>query len=238
MGKYREISIAVYMSLFVILSSMVFIVGKEIYKRHTYSFNTVLKTDSFRVQYEQGVPAIYLSDKISQPNLYRDLVRYLNTLNEPNAKIYLAGNGGSVETTLEIIYTLQNSKTKFEMVVYGNVYSAHAMLAVSGDSITVFNPQTVFLFHIPAIYSGEEVVRPEISCESIPESNLDRGVSARQKCIDFALKTNEEFEKTVGLNIKAVLSDAQYIDYLKGNDVLVSYEDILLNKANKLNKRN
>jgi len=183
---------------------------------------------NFKVQYEDGEPAIYLTGTISEPDNYRDLIMYINSLDVPKAKLYLAGHGGRVESTLQLINTIRHSKTDFTAVVYGDVYSAHAMLAVSMPHLIVKDDNIVFLFHLPAYEVNKTHLLGSQVCEGV--TGTDRGVSAKDKCISFMKATGNEFIKTVVPHINSFLTPNQFNDFMSGDDIVLSYKEMLNNK--------
>lgn len=144
----------------------------------------------------------------------------------PKAKLYLAGHGGSVESTLQLINTMHASKTEIEVIVYGDVYSAHAMLAVTAKKLTVLNDNILFLFHVAAVNVNGTFKTMLKSCEDTDERETDRGVSARQKCIEYANAAEKEFAAIISTSIQKYLTKEQYQKMLDGHDVILPYGEI------------
>lgn len=201
----------------------------------TPHFETMVQYSSFRVHDEDGVPAIYLSSQIKDPDSYRDLIMYINGLRTSKAKLYLAGHGGYLESTLQLINTINSSKTDIEVVVYGDVYSAHAMLAVTAKRVTVLNKNIVFLFHMPAMNINGVNMTAKQYCETLNDTDMDRGVSRKSKCINFEKALDNEFMNIIATSIEKYLTEEQYKAMLEGDDVVLSYESMLNNVKEKGN---
>lgn len=197
----------------------------------TPHFENLVQYSNFRVQNVNGVPEIYLSSSIRGPDNYRDLIMYINSLNTPTAKLYLAGNGGSLASALQLINTIRSSKTEIEVVVYGDVYSAHAILAVTAKKMSVLNNNIIFLFHVPAIPVDGVNKTPKQYCEDMDSVTLDRGVPVKKKCFSYENATDNEFNTVIAVYIKPYLTDQQFTDMMNGDDIILSYEQMLDNTA-------
>lgn len=180
---------------------------------------------AFRVTEENGIPAIYLSSTIEDPDKYLELLMFINNnKNIPSMKLYLSGNGGSVKGAMDLAATMQASKTKFDVIVYGHVYSAHAFLAFAGTTLTITDPSIDFLFHVPALQIGNENVKIKDSCPL--DVGKDRGVDKVHKCNVFADKYLKAFDEMIVARIRPYLTAEQYKEFVAGDDVILSAADL------------
>ena len=175
---------------------------------------------------------VYLTDEIKDPNAYTALIATISSSNASDIDLYLSGNGGSVRSLNNITNILDKSGKTVHVKVYGDVYSAHAMLAISFEDMTAADDNILFLFHIPAseLKSGD-VVPPEEACNAVDPSLKDRGISSKQKCVEYAKMFMKQFEMTTLPKIKKVLTAEQYNRMLAGEDVTITYKELKENKA-------
>lgn len=143
---------------------------------------------------ENGVPAIYISNTIQGINEYQQVIMYINSLQHvPRVKLYLNGYGGSVVGVIALINTIQASPSKFDVIVYGDVYSAHALLALAGDTLTIDNPNTLFLFHTAAVSNSNGDTLPlKEACVAL-KGKSDRGHDAELKCRIYMTAIDKQF---------------------------------------------
>ncbi len=189
---------------------------------HTPNLTAITQDSTFKVAIQDGHPAIYLSDVIESPNDYKNLIMYINAhKDESDMYVYLSGNGGQVSSALNLINTMKSSeKTKFHIVVYGDVYSAHAVLAMSGDSLTILNKNIVFLFHVPAIKNKQkENVTLSDSCDLA--TGMDRGITIKHKCQNYAKKLNAEFDSAMTLAL-SIMTPEEKEAYYAGDDIMLT----------------
>jgi ATP-dependent protease ClpP protease subunit len=94
---------------------------------------------------------IYLSNNIETAETYRDLRHVLRTTASTDVvTFYLSGYGGDCHGLISIVSAINASKAKVHMAVDAPCYSAHATLALAGDSLSM-NKRTFLMFHN---YSG------------------------------------------------------------------------------------
>lgn len=175
----------------------------------------------YEVVYENGIPAIYLSTEIGGPDDYRSLIAFINSVKAERIKLYLSGNGGRVDGAAVLSYAMESSGKKFDVIVYGDVYSAHAFLAVNGETLTAFDDNVIFLFHYPAVNNGAGAVSPLEACQGI--IGEDRGVSNQKKCEEYANKTTKAWNKGVLARMLNLLTPSERLQYEGGEDVLIEW---------------
>lgn len=190
------------------------------------SNNIALTTKYYKIVQEDGkIPDIYLSSDMSASDDYRDLVAYINShKNYAEMNLYLSGDGGSVRGLYDLVNTIKGSGIKFNMIVYGDVYSAHAVLAFHGTTIKVINEETLFLFHRPAVVIGNENFLMEKMCDVI--QGEDRGISMKKKCKDFASKLDYKWRHEMMKPIYKYLTKEDIKRYEEGDDITYSAKDL------------
>jgi ATP-dependent protease ClpP protease subunit len=93
------------------------------------------------------VHKVYLSEVISTPFLYKDLLNFLRTVpSDDLVEFYLANDGGNAQTMHQIINAIGDCKASVQMVVDAPCYSAGAVLATCGDNL-IMKPGTFLMFH-------------------------------------------------------------------------------------------
>lgn len=172
--------------------------------------------------------SIYLTSSINSMDEYIGLIQYINSHKEvKDMNVYLAGNGGSVAAMKALILTMKMSPTKFHAIVYSNVYSAHAFLAISMDTLEASDDSVLFLFHRPAM--GTELM-PDY-CKNIDKEEKDRGVSARDKCLRFVTAIEKSLNLIMMNRLTHVLTGEELTRYLQGDDVVITYKELKHNQG-------
>lgn len=180
--------------------------------------------DPFKVVYSKGTYNIYLSSMIVNADAYTDLIVFINShQDEDEINIYLSGVGGSADSVLNLINTMRASKTKFNMIVYGNVFSGHAFLALGGTTLTVESINSVFLFHRPAY--GAETETLDQFCSK--QKGTDRGQSKAKKCKQILTMADKSFNNTVMFNLGRLLTSQELKNYYLGEDVLINGKTLI-----------
>lgn len=111
--------------------------------------------DSFKI-FETPSPIIdvdiHLSDSVNDPFEYVDLVQRLSRYRADthNVTMYLANHGGQVRTCVQLFNAIRDCKAPVHVVVVAPCYSAGAMSALAGDSLTM-KRGTCLMYHN---YSG------------------------------------------------------------------------------------
>ncbi len=168
---------------------------------------------------------IYLGTKIGEPHEYLNLIRYLAELQGGRVKMYVAGNGGVMQSAQNIVNAMKASKAKVDIIVYGDVASAHATIAISGDTMTVLNPDTIFIFHTPAATDKDGFnVLLKHYCEQL--AGDDRGISKKLKCLkEVALQEKTNYSGLFNVN-KQLLTASEWLDHENGDDILLTGKQI------------
>jgi len=97
---------------------------------------------------------IDLTQEIKGAFQYRELMQKLRDAGSgDDITIHLMGYGGDAMTMIQLINTIKDSKATVTMSVEGPVYSAHTMLAMSGDKL-VIKPGVMFMFHDVQVGKG------------------------------------------------------------------------------------
>lgn len=189
---------------------------------HVPHLEKLIQSNTFKYQTEDGALSVYLTSDVSEPDSYDDLIMLLNAhKNDKQINIYLAGNGGHVSSALNLFYTIQSMPANVTMIVRGDVYSAHAMLALAGDQLTVLNTNSLFLFHIPAAMWEGNYVTMEKYCSNV--KGTDRGISTKDKCLRMTKALNKTYAATMEqLLITKVLTAEQVKQYYRGEDVIIT----------------
>jgi hypothetical protein len=185
-------------------------------------------TSAFKIVDENGVYAVYFNDEIGESNKYRDLIIWINGLhNVHRVKMYLSGNGGSVRGLIDLVNTMQTSPVKFDMIVYGDVYSADAVLALSGSTLTVDKPGTLFLFHAPAEYNEKtkEFVLGNEACSTL-KGKKDRGQDAVIKCNNMEKALYKSWDEGMMEPVYAALTSSQIQQIHQGWDVIIPWSEL------------
>lgn len=163
---------------------------------------------------------VHLGPKILESWYYLDMFEELDKANETyTIYLHLQGNGGLISTLNQMLNVLWNTKAKTVAVVEGQVYSAHAALAVSMDELRVGNGAT-FLFHRSSLYGLTEAV-----CVA-RDGTTDRTVDAGKKCREYVTRHLLMDEAMVYSLYNRVLSPEQIVKVLQGEDVILTGEEV------------
>jgi hypothetical protein len=217
-------------SIAALILSLTLLSGKATVNfNHKPNLEALLQDPTFKVEDENGTPAIYLNDSIGAQNNYRSLIAYLNNhKNVPDMYLYLSGNGGQVRASMDLVNTMKYNPTRIHVVLYGDVYSGHAFIAVNGYDIRAYNPNILMLFHRPAAkmddkHGGDTVLVPE-TCKY--SKGKDRGIDRKTKCLAFAKTSEEAFNRIVLARIYSLMTPDERKRYDNGDDVIIKYGEI------------
>lgn len=106
--------------------------------------------DSIR-SYKRVIPIsiydFYIIDDIEDPEKYLELIQTLKSA-EPQDTIfiYLNTNGGSLNTTIQILSAMNSSQAKVVTCLEGQVCSAGTFIFLKGDT-KIINPHGTFMIH-------------------------------------------------------------------------------------------
>jgi ATP-dependent protease ClpP protease subunit len=151
---------------------------------------------------------VRLSTTIEGPEQYNDLLELLDSATEKDTiELVLVGNGGRMATAQEIVYAMQHSRANVITKVVGDVYSAHAYIAIFGKTI-IINPYVTFLFHMPSLGG-----------KAYADLSPDE-----KKFIDG---TDNAFLNMVTPMLQIILSPLQYAAFLNHQDVYVTGQEVI-----------
>lgn len=205
------------MVIVTIIMSLTLMSGK-VTLNHVPDVDKLTHSMNYMYQYESGELAIYLKSEMKGPDSYTDLIMLLNKhANDKRIKIYLSGNGGSVRGVMDLIHTVRSLPAETVIIVRGDVYSAHAMLAVSGDKLVLVNDEVLFLFHVPAVNGN----RMDQACAK--EKGYDRGIPRKLKCTQYSLALRKQlFNMVEGLLVSKIFTVEQSKQYYQGHDIILT----------------
>jgi len=174
-------------------------------------------------------PPIYLSTAIGKPQEYLQLIRYLSELEGGRVKMYVAGTGGQIASAQNIVNAMQSSRAKVDVIVYGNVASASATIALSGDTLQILNPGTIFKLHTPGVNivnssGGNEALLVKDYCTLV--GGRDRGILISEKCLaQNDIDTINLYSGLYSVN-KKLLTPTEWFKHENGNDINLTGQDI------------
>lgn len=125
---------------------------------------------------------VRLETEIKEPEDYKDIERVLQEAHHGDVvTFHLIGEGGRMDSTIDLISNIKRSEAKVIMIVDGPVYSADAILAVSGYKL-IMSQQSFLMFHAPAYTNAndENELASQTDCNKL--TGLDRGVLASIQC--------------------------------------------------------
>lgn len=198
---------------------------------HTPMLEQIAESSHYKIYKKDGVTKIFLSDTIAAPSNYRSLVNLLLSAKEDEViEMYLAGNGGSATAGMQISIAMQSSKAKIVTIMYGNVYSAHAVIASNGKDIRVLNPFITMMFHRPAILVNKEAVTLDEYCSlATTLKQKDRGISRRLKCEEGMISYENTLNNSVLVNMVRGLDVEDVEKYRHGHDVIIYASEFIYN---------
>ena len=166
---------------------------------------------------------IVFNKDIVKSESYNDLVTLLYSARaDDKIYLYFTGNGGYVDTALMLNTAIKKSKALTITVITGDVYSAHALLGVSGKRIIVKNEHAIIMFHRSSIYSIKDPVK---YCNKKYKGQTDRRQSLVGKCIKYMYAYIRQDSRAVLTLYKGILTKKEIQAVLAGHDVfLTGYE--------------
>ncbi len=118
---------------------------------------------------------IRMNNEIKKSDLYKDVFTVLETATKNDLiRFHLNGYGGDAQTMIVLINKVRETEATTIMYVEGDVYSAHAFLALSGNYI-VMSMYSFMMFHTISIYGYD--------CSKV--LGTDRTVSKALKCEQY-----------------------------------------------------
>lgn len=167
-----------------------------------------------------------LSNTIESSEQYLKLGMMIRSLpSDWKVNIQLDGFGGDMDSVYYFYNTIKKSEAKVTLEVVGPVYSAHAFLAMAGDSLEI-DDLAFFMFHKPAIYNPEtkEFELSNTICRIA--KGKDRGQPQEGKCIERMKANDKMYDKFFEEKVKPFLTKEELIKYEIGEDVYISGEEI------------
>jgi len=156
---------------------------------------------------------VHFGDSVKHPAYYTNLINFLDSRTSKDMVIMdMQGPGGYAVTMHLLSLVFQETKATLTIVVTGNVSSAHAILAVSGDLLEA-NPQAQFMFHLPWLAKEDKdgkFIGADYFCREGSESQKPLDKSYCDGVRDFY--TN---------NFKHLFNDFEYDKLMKGYDVYI-----------------
>ncbi len=166
---------------------------------------------------------VWIGPKIESPYAYEKLASKIYK-HKGTVYIHLAGNGGNYEG-VEYLMNLFNSVDKLYIVIEGNNYSGHAMLALHGKRI-IFPEKGYLMLHLPSGLNMENEV-----CKDV--IGKDRGLDAKQKCIKNTIKQVDIMSNEIIEEASPYLKAEEIKELKAGREVYVTYKEL----KRRINKR-
>lgn len=164
---------------------------------------------------------VNLSSNIGDPTKYEGLRQMIHERKITDTVVWeLAGYGGFVTGEEELAHMIKASPALHIARVYGDVYSAHAYLAISMDRLEVARPEALMMFHRSSLYGNELLLCAPKAGE------LDRKQDAYRKCIELTSVLEANENKFIRRLFKDLLSERLINDVIAGKDVYVSAVEI------------
>jgi ATP-dependent protease ClpP protease subunit len=102
---------------------------------------------SYKQSIEVNIFHFYITDEIEDPEPYLDLINTLKISEEHDTiYIYLNTPGGSLDTAMQIISSIKQSKAHVITSLEGTCASAGTLIFLSGDSF-IINGHSTFMVH-------------------------------------------------------------------------------------------
>jgi ATP-dependent protease ClpP protease subunit len=167
---------------------------------------------------------VILGENLRTVHKYSELIRLLGEAGKFDTfNIYIVGNGGYVRTALALHYAIRKSPGRTTTITVGDVYSGHAMLAISGKRVVVQNINAIFMFHRSSGYSR---VDKKSYCQERYTGQTDRRQSMVAKCIDYLNAYEDQDRLATKMIYKDALTEKQIARVLEGHDVFVNASEI------------
>ena len=169
---------------------------------------------------------IYLPNKMMNSYNWDMLAnRLLTSSAAREINIYIGGMGGYSHLMKKMITAVKYSPAKINMIVIADVSSAHAYLAISGDTLKTEDWHN-FMFHSSSFLNEEKRV-----CKA-SKGLTDRGQDAYKKCIENTKKRNKLDEIFMLELLEPILTAKERERVLTGYEVIISGKDLKKRLAN------
>ena len=167
-------------------------------------------------QYKQVIPVslyhFYIIDEIGEPDSFLDLINTLKTAEEHDTVfIYLNTPGGSLQTTVQVISAMRQSRATIVTCLEGEVCSAGTLIFLSGHRHIV-NPNCTFMIH-----------------------NYSQWLGGKGNEVALRVKYSEHYFKKLAIDLyNGFLSDEEIEAVIEGKDYWMESEEVI----ERLNQRN
>lgn len=163
---------------------------------------------------------VRLTTQIGNPESYQEIFDKISNADKGDTFVfYLAGNGGQVRTVIQFYNVIKNTKAKVIMVVEGDVYSGHAMLAAMGHKL-IIGDNVLFLVHTTSAYGIYEK-----HCNKF-KSKTDRSRSSYDKCINFYKNHVVQTNSLIITLFSKYLTSEELARAISGYDVIITGEEL------------
>lgn len=167
-------------------------------------------------QYKQVIPVclyhFYIIDEIGEPDSFLDLINTLKTAEEHDTVfIYLNTPGGSLQTTVQIISAMRQSRATIVTCLEGEVCSAGTLIFLSGHRHIV-NPNCTFMIH-----------------------NYSQWLGGKGNEVALRVKYSEQYFKKLAIDLyNGFLSEEEINAVIEGKDYWMESDEVI----RRLNQRN
>jgi ATP-dependent protease ClpP protease subunit len=165
---------------------------------------------------------VQLSSNIGIAEDYFDLATALKqqiTSQSDTVIFHLAGEGGLIDGATYLTDLIRSLPGKTIMEVDGDVYSAHAVLALVGTQISVPS-DGLFFFHAS---SGTKMEKEQCISRIF---SMDRGHWGYTACIDQETQINRVQNEMLMKYVSKVLNKEEQAKVIQGETVVLSAEEI------------
>lgn len=168
------------------------------------------------------------SAEIYQPSHYTSLITFLQLVPETTTiTMYLAGNGGNAYTMRELVHSIESSSATIKGVVISDVHSAHAFIAASITSLTVYEGAFLMFHHAYPDVSSEEF------CSRFKGQLTLKRIDVEQTCMKRENVTEVVGDQFTTKYAKRFLSEAQLIEMDKGHNIYITGEEAIRTLADE-----
>lgn len=226
----NNLNTAIQLTVVALLGLLLFLLSKTLNNPSPLPPFLNVKTSAYSYKcVNGGAPLcdVYFTEDIAGPDEYTGIVELIE--NAPlgsTINLHLIGYGGNASSVYYLYNAIQTTKAHVNTVVEGPVYSAHAMLAFVGHTISI-KPASLFMFHVPARRNDAgEYVFPVATCIE-KRGTKDRGTDGEKKCIDQANYNQAMVEMLFKSTIERVMTFDEIKRMNLGEDIYISSEDMV-----------